>query len=310
MAGTQITRKTTYQPKTPVGLSALVETKCRVCTLPVSIQDTINTRRTHFGDSPEALATFFAERLREWISEGLLPSDTTPISTSTFLRHFTNHTSQPYQTQNSKAIELDILRDALQRRAELYTQSHTLFSNVYVKAQSKVNEWGRLLEAETKLREEYYAQALAVYVAAREAYAVEVATAKEAGETIPFPSVEASRMSSLPSLPGLEKEEERILKLLGQLRQYTSEAAKIISYEEGLLNYIKIELELFLRETADASLQDLLKAQEGIALLVPPDKHERLRIFHREYLEKQATGMRTRFKEFLRNLAQFTRQTK
>lgn len=310
MAGTLVTRKSVHKAGFSSGLGAVVRTQCRVCTLPPLIQEAINTRRTHFGDSPEALSVFFTERMREWIAEGLLPADTTPISTSSFLRHFTNHTSQVYQAQNSKSVELDILRDALQRRAELYSQSHTLFSNVYTKAQSKVEEWGRLLQAETQLRQEYYDQALAIYMEARQAYLEDVARAREAGEEIPFPVPAASRMSTLPSLPGLEKEEERILKLLGQLRQYTAEAAKIISYEEGLLNYIKIELELFLRATADASLEGLRDTEQGIALLVPPDKHEKLRTFLREYMEKQASGMRTRFKEFLRNLAQFTRQSK
>lgn len=293
-----------------MGLGGIVETRCRVCTLPDSIIEVLNTRRRHFGDSTEELSKFFTEHLREWVADGVVPGDTTPISKNCFLRHYTHHAPDPYKTQDSKGAEMEVLRDALQRRAALYTQSHTLFSNVYEKAQAKVVEWGNLLEAEQRLREEYYTHAITTYMEARQRYQDSVSTALEAGETAPFPPVEASRMAPLPSLPGLEREEERILKLLGQLRQYTSEAAKIISYEEGLLNYIKIELEVFLQETAQSSLQGILDTQDGISLLVPPDKQDRLRTFLREYMEKQVTGMRTRFKEFIRAVSQFTRQTK
>ena len=292
------------------GFPALGSTQCRVCTLPQVILDALDGQRRHFGDSVDQLSSFFSERLPEWVAEGLLPAGTLPISRSSFHRHYANHTTDPPSMQDSKTVEVEVLRDALNRRAHLYTQAYTLFSQVYENAQRKVEEWGQLLEAERSVREEYYTQSIQRYLSARAEHQQRVLEAREAGEPEPIAPPEASRPSRLPILPGLEDEEERMLRMLGQLRQYASEAAKIISYEEGFQQFIRIELEVFLRETAQGSLQDIMDAQDGLELIVPRDKHDRLRELLKAYMEKQHLSMRVRFKELLRSISQFSRQTR
>jgi hypothetical protein len=291
-------------------VGAYIESRCRVCSLPPPILESLDRQRRHWGNSAGSLADYFTENLREWVNDGLLPPDTPPISENSFLRHYSNHASDPYPLQVSRSTQIEVLKEALQQRAELYRQAHTLFSRVYSQAIRKVTEWEKLLESERKIRQEYYDHAVETYLEARRAYLQDTEQATEAGERPPLPPIGAMRMERLPSLPGLLEEEERLLKLLGQLRQYASEASKMMTYEEGFLSYIRIELELFLQETSEASVEGLLKSQNGIALLVPQDKHGRLREILKGYLEEQVSGMKTRYKEFLRGASQFIKASK
>jgi hypothetical protein len=295
--------------KRPV-VEGYTESQCRVCTLPPSILESLDRQRRHWGNSATSLASYFAENLREWVSEGLLPPSTPPISASSFLRHYTNHTTDPYPLQDSRSAQIEVLKEALQQRADLYRQAHILFSRVYSQAERKLSEWEKLLESEQKIRKEYYDHAVETYLEAKQQYLQAVEQATAAGERPPLPPLSSLRMERLPSLPGLVEEEERLLKLLSQIRQYASEASKMMTYEEGFLSYIRVELELFLQETSKALVEGLLKSQNGIALLVPQDKHARLREILRGYLEEQVSGMKTRYREFLRGASQFARSSK
>jgi hypothetical protein len=201
--------------------------------------------------------------------------------------------------------QVQILQDTLAKRATLYQDAHTLLTRIQTVIENKLLEWIRLLETEQRLRSEYYEGALQAYYQRQQAYQEAVTEAERNGTPAPLPP---AGLPYIPTVPGFEREEKRITTLLNLLRRHVTDTAKILSMEQGYMDYVKLELEMMLKDLATESIEEMQKISSTLIGMVPPDQQKRAREILRESALAQNKRFSERFQILFRTLARFSSQ--
>ena len=319
-------RKTSILPASPQASES--SSRCKVCSLPPDIRQELVDLRTEKGFSFYDLVEHFNSALPNRIRGGLLPDDTTEISMSGLSRHFQKHVSVDPDALYPMARErqVNLLLQSLHDRATLFQRMHDHLRSLLELATRKSAEWSRLLESEADLREEYHRTAqdrLERWTQLRDAHEREVREYEDAfdvwkelgGDKKPVPpGGEKHRIMKellqVPEIPGLAKEEERILKLVREIREQMAEMSKVLSYEDGYTAYLNIELETLLQHFAEDSYQVVEAFGVKTRNMVFPDKLGAFFSHVREMLQEQNARYRERYRTFFMSVRKFSSEMK
>lgn len=290
----------------PSADSRIVQVRCSVCKLPESIREHVESLYADGRVSLDAVRTDYADRLPQWITDGQLPESSPVPSKSTFYVHFRDHAPLTINAEGADVLQATVIQTALKERADLFLTNANLFKRLHSMLQDRLTLLESLYSAEaaslTGLKEE-----MERYVSDMAAWSDLVAQEIEDGVPRTTPRPVPPRITSIF---GLEIEERRILNLLGQVRSQAAEAAKIVSFEESFLGYVKLEVDKLLRDMYSGLLDQSLTFQEKLSPTVPPDKHDFLRKTLRDFVHTVQGDWQVRYRTLLRDISTFIRNIK